>query len=407
MKKPEKMHYYPSIFFKTSSLLVLLAFIINAPAMAAFASGGDGSLGALNVTTDTVLDMPEDGIFRYTTINIAAETTLTFNKNANNTPVYLLTTGDVTINGVIDISGKQGGPTLGGEGGPGGFNGGKAGNPGIAGSEPSDGYGPGGGRRAAVNAAGGGSYATKGRAANSGAVAREVYGSQLLIPLVGGSGGGGGSSVYGGGGGGGGAILIASNTKIQLNGAIFATGGKSGINPSAWGAGSGGAIRLVAPDVTGTGIFNAEGENSTNGRGRVRVDMYLTGNTAFNLQCAGSVFPSTSCTVGSFMKTFLDNAPSLQITEVAGNAVTRNGQYFELPFDSVASQPISIRSSNFSRDITVRVKLTPVSGDPIIQDFLLRKGAGAVQDDIVNMDFPLNTSVRVNAWTIPTPAPAP
>src|SRR5687767_12095668 len=107
-----------------------------------FDTGSDGSMGALNVTSDTNLVMPTDGIFKFRHITVNAGTALRFTRNALNTPVYLLATGDVIINGVIDVSG---GPAVadGGLGGPGGFNGGRAGRAGTAGS---DGYGPGAGR---------------------------------------------------------------------------------------------------------------------------------------------------------------------------------------------------------------------------------------------------------------------
>jgi len=379
--------------------------------MAAFTSGSDGSAGALNVTADTTLPMPDDGIFHYTTINVAADATLTFTKNLNNTPVYLLATGDVTIAGTIDVSGQKGGAAIGGSGGPGGFSGGKSGNAGIAGSEPSDGYGPGaGGASTNTNSGyngGAGSYAIVGATQNENiAPPGQVYGSQLLVPLLGGSGGGGGSPTYGGGGGGGGgggAILISSTIKITVTGSIISKGGGNW-SGNGYANGSGGAIRLVAPDVIGDGTLDVQASNSTQGRGRTRVDMYLKPTTDFGLTCTGSSFPSETCTLGSFMKVFIDNVPGLKLTEIAGNAVTTNGQYFELPFNAPATQEIKIESSNFSGDVNIRVKLTPVSGAPVVQDVLITKQVGTkTQVDTVSMDFPLNTAVRVNAWTIPAP----
>jgi hypothetical protein len=91
-----------------------------------FNSGSDGSYGPLAVTNDTTLPMPPDGIFHCTTINVAAGATLRFNKNALNTPVYLLATGDVVITGAIDVSGTAAtnNTRILGRGGPGGFDGG-------------------------------------------------------------------------------------------------------------------------------------------------------------------------------------------------------------------------------------------------------------------------------------------
>jgi hypothetical protein len=104
-------------------IIAVVTFQITALAQS-FSSGSDGSMGALNVTSNRTLALPSDGIFRFTTINIAVGTTLTFTPNAMNTPVYLLATGDVTIDGTIDVSGSSGTTVSGGRGGPGGFDGG-------------------------------------------------------------------------------------------------------------------------------------------------------------------------------------------------------------------------------------------------------------------------------------------
>ncbi|NKB24261.1 MAG: hypothetical protein GKR87_07785 [Kiritimatiellae bacterium] len=84
-----------------------------------FNSGSTGSDGALNVTVNTNIDLPPDGIFHFTTINIAQNVTVTFNRNTLNTPVYLLAQGDITIDGDIDVSGQNSPPGGVGAGGPG------------------------------------------------------------------------------------------------------------------------------------------------------------------------------------------------------------------------------------------------------------------------------------------------
>src|SRR5690349_20307730 len=81
----------------------------------AFSSGSTGSYGPLNVTADITLDMPADGVFNCTTINIASAKTLKFRRNALNTPVVLLATGDVTITGTIDLKGQNSNGVAGGE----------------------------------------------------------------------------------------------------------------------------------------------------------------------------------------------------------------------------------------------------------------------------------------------------
>lgn len=70
--------------------------------------GGDGSDGALNVTSGTTtLDANSARVLikNYTSINIAAGATLTIsNQHANGTILVLKSQGDTTINGTIDLS---------------------------------------------------------------------------------------------------------------------------------------------------------------------------------------------------------------------------------------------------------------------------------------------------------------
>jgi hypothetical protein len=46
-------------------------------------------------TENTILQLPSDGVFNFTTVDIPAGVTVTFSKNTTNTPVYILATGDV------------------------------------------------------------------------------------------------------------------------------------------------------------------------------------------------------------------------------------------------------------------------------------------------------------------------
>ncbi len=260
-----------------------------------FTSGSTGADGAFippgSVPPGTTVSgstytvpLPPTGVFNFTTITIPSGSTVTFARNATNTPAVLLATGDVTLAGILDLNGGNGAPgstgtataPTGGLPGPGGFAGGSgstaalsttggagqgpgAGGPGVQdGGTPPHCGGAGGGHRAAgvsgTNGTGGATCSAAGGAA---------YGGVRLLPLVGGSGGGGGSSSFGltagGGGGGGGALLLASSTKITLTGTIRAYGGGGGAGFSgstatgAGGGGSGGALRLVAPLLTGSG----------------------------------------------------------------------------------------------------------------------------------------------------------
>lgn len=133
---------------KKSCILTLLFLLVSTGvAYADFISGSTGADGAFNPTSNIAVQLPASGIFNYTTVNIPAGVTVTFTKNAANTPVYILTTGDVTIAGNIQVDGQSvaySNPiaTTPGAGGPGGYSGGYGGTSTLAGGK---GLGPGGG----------------------------------------------------------------------------------------------------------------------------------------------------------------------------------------------------------------------------------------------------------------------
>jgi hypothetical protein len=51
------------------------------------------------------INLPPSGVFNFTTINIPDQVIVKFNRNAGNTPVTMLASGDVSIQGLIDVSG--------------------------------------------------------------------------------------------------------------------------------------------------------------------------------------------------------------------------------------------------------------------------------------------------------------
>ncbi|HEY3547188.1 MAG TPA: hypothetical protein VGK17_14030 [Propionicimonas sp.] len=207
-------------------MMLAVLFVAAAASAAhaqAFSSGSTGADGPLNITADTTLPLPPTGILNFTTITISPGFTLTFTKNASNTPVVMLATGDVLIGGSIVVS--AGGLNIDGVydsriPGPGGYAGG---------GNAAPGGGPGGGTPSAEPAVRQGKW----------------VGPLSLVPIIGGSGGG------DTGGGGGGAIVVASSGKITVNGSIIANGVAVG--------GSGGAIRLVANSVEVSGTLQAYG----------------------------------------------------------------------------------------------------------------------------------------------------
>jgi hypothetical protein len=151
-------------------------------------------------------------VFKYTNITIATGKKVTFKNHATRAPVVWLVSGNVSIEGMVDLSGESARdvwsssldgwawqPThrpLGGrltEPGPGGFRGGaplRGGN-----TKSAAGFGPGGGRTGPWNSnphlgTSGGFGLAAGRVdgVGTGGIA---YGNPSLIPLIGGSGGGG------------------------------------------------------------------------------------------------------------------------------------------------------------------------------------------------------------------------
>ena len=273
--------------------------------------------------------LPPDGIFNYVSVNIPAGVTVTFQKNAANTPVVWLVQDDVVIDGTIDISGQSNGQS-----GPGGFNGGMAGFPAV---NPQGGLGPGGGEsdssRGRSCYGGGGGYSTQGGSGivtiqscnrNIGGV---TYGRTEIIPLLGGSGGAGGGddgSVAGSaGGGGGGAILIAASGTSTHNGTILADGGLAfDTEAGCGGGGAGGAVKFVATVIEGEGNINANpktrictsvhGGARNGGLGRIRFEAEtLTRSSA----------TSPDFRFGLPGPLFIPNFPQLAISEIGGISV--------------------------------------------------------------------------------------
>ena len=399
-------------------ILMSISFSLSAQN---FDCGSNGNYGPLVIpaTSGTVtLALPGDGIFHCTMVSVEEGATLMFARNSLNTPVYILSKGDIEIGGTIDISGKSGTatPPKGGEGGPGGFDGGM---PGVFGTvSPGDGQGPGGGKGGTMGqptsagVAGGGAYSTlpwyvfPQNQSNYG----KVHGSPLLAPLLGGSGGGGavGKTVTenGVGGGGGGAILLASNTKVILNapGKIISRGGS---NPpySSGGQGSGGGIRIVAPEVKGNGSLDVSGgsapfdySNSVGGSGRIRIDTY------FRSELQLSYAPNSTYTraFGSFMSVFPPNNPRLDIIKAAGTDIpegTGNAVQILMPFDSPTEQVIRVQARNYFGKVPITVALIPDTGSTITYDDEIDMDTGnpAYVDVITQM--PKNVQIHIYAWT--------
>lgn len=390
-----------TVMRKKLSYVALVAFMLLYGFSTAFAftSGSTGSLGAFNPTVNTEVVLPEDGILNYTTVNIPTGVTVTFKKNASNTPVYILATGDVSISGTINLNGYSGSSIYPGKGGNSGFEGGLGGNP-IDGSNPAlpggKGHGPGGGNPGAVttdyfnyasSAGGGGGFGTNGAngggqvTVSPGGTGGKSYANSKVIPMIGGSGGGGGAGSFnpsfktpgGSGGGGGGAVLIASSGTITVTGLITTNGGNgAGCTASqsgGGGGGSGGSIKLMAQTIAGNGTISATGGagGSTScsyaggggGSGRIRFEANSVTRTATTTPMNTYSYPGT---------VFVSSIPTLRITVVGGVnvPVSPAGQYgspdITLPSTTTNPVTVNITATNIPTGTTVTVASVPEYG---------------------------------------------
>jgi hypothetical protein len=398
---------------KRAQVTALAAALIAAGGLAptawAFNSGSTGELGAFNPTVTTVVPLPPSGILNYTSVTIPVGVTVTFQKNATNTPVTILATGDVLINGTINISGTsaanvgtQGDGALGddgapGLGGPGGYDGGRGGLP-TGTRLAGQGVGPGAGigghfgtsscNGIAFGGAGGG-YGTAGGGflcvgPNIGITGGQPYGNPQILPLIGGSGGGGGASAASlsgsGGGGGGGAILIAASGTVTINGSILANGGNGGVSNGAGigasgGGGSGGAIRILATHLAGgpAGVLSAvggvlgpnasfNGHGTNGGVGRIRLEYETTSRNASAVTNPGPTIPIAGTPPGPV---FIAGGPTLRIAQVAGsNAPAAPTGNADITLPSSTSNPVTVmfESSGVPLGSTVFLAVTPAFG---------------------------------------------
>lgn len=368
--------------------------VCSSPATAAFDSGSTGADGAFNPTASTELQIPESGVFNFTTVNIPSGVTITFKKNSQNTPVTILASGDVTITGTISLNGNSAIGIYPATGGPGGFGGGYGGPINFSGGR---GMGAGGGSQSnyftcwfncglwscasgtCSDGGGGGGFGSGGgNSQNYSGLGGIVYSNDRIIPLIGGSGGGGGggNSFYVGGGGGGGAgtVLIVSSGTVNVTGAIYANGGNganagSDSNPSSGsgGGGSGGAIKLVANKITGNGTISANGggagttgiDGGGGGSGRIRLEANELLRTTGTSPGYSFGFPDTVST---------SNMPVLKVSSIGGisvpDVVSASFSKPDIVFPTNVTNPITIgiTASYIPLDTTITVTAAPQFG---------------------------------------------
>jgi len=353
-----------------------------------FTSGSDGSYGAINITTDTILPTPGDGVFHATTVFVASNSVLRFMRNNLNTPIHLLATGTVEIEGKIDVSGGDYNGALPGLGGPGGFDGGVGGG---SGQIASAGLGPGGGQPGGYRPQSG--VFSENASTTGGSANTNVYGNALLMPIVGGSGGGGIGTK--GGGGGGGAILIASTTLIKLDGEILSLGG----GPSGTGAGSGGAVRLVTPTILGIGKIDVDqgndlGLSNLNSKGRIRIDTQSPVPNSLTIEGSASV--------GTYMQVLPLLLPKLEIIEVAGQPVAPNAAtMLTIPIGASLVTSIQVKATGFQGLVPVQIALTPDVGPRTLVNYSINMAGNPSVTETISITLSDNTLHHLHVWTKP------
>jgi hypothetical protein len=388
------------LFFSISLVLSQSSVVLSQIYTSSGSTGSDGALSFPNAKPGDIiifnpasfsppLDPSHDGIFNFTTINIPAGVTVKLSGQILPVPVYWLASGNVDIEGTLDLSGGDGAaattlvalrtasiPGSGGyPGGVGGFV--NTGDP----SQP--GLGPQGG------------------AAGNPGVSCPVDGALganlLLVPLFGGSGGGGfsqGGAFGGGGGAGGGAMLIASSASIIVNGQISANGGNGGIGTagnSGAAGGSGGAVRLVGQTITGTGTIQVNGGvNRCSGipsAGTIRLE-------ANQLNFSGSA--SGNLTSGTPFATFVPSAgnpsPAVKVLTIGGVGVNPNPTgSFDTPdvtINSNAAVPIVVQASNVPLGTVIHLQITSENGNDILVDTPGLTGSLQSSTATVSVTFP-------------------
>jgi hypothetical protein len=373
-------------------------------------SGSDGSDGPLVVSTSLVINLaaattgpwdmpspvPGQGVydpdrwavvFKYTAVDIGPGAIVTFANHPSGAPVVWLASGDVTIEGTIDISGKDGTgngglPLQYAEPGPGGFQGGSYQT--NIGLPESGGFGPGGGNLGR----GGGSHVTSGSCA-----AGPVYADADSRMVIGGSGGSGyGPFASVGGGAGGGAIVIASTSSIMCMGTISAVGGAGGGGSNGTGGGSGGFIHLVADAIVGTlGGLQAFGGTGTclGGDGRIRIE-------AVNLLAGGESDP---------IHTFGAPAPVFEVAPPVLHVISAGG--LTVPVDPRAgvdtadvcfagtSMTLQIAAANIPPGTAVTVFIKPAHGSPSTVTTPPLAGTFKGSSTSVNVTLPANIPVEI------------
>ncbi len=420
--------------WRFSALTALGALVLaGLPAPAQTSTGADGAFSITSSDPKVVngvyyfdprdskcnsgsCDADKDNIYHFTTFYIGPDVWVRL--RAKNLylpgPVVFLATGEVRIEGYLELNGDSGHPgqvdesvRVRAEPGPGGFPGGLGGKPGFGGMP---GNGPGGGTQSATNKGHGCSASHISPAAQQqDCKAAVIYGNSLIQPLIGGSGGSGGGgsgSTHGGGGGaGGGAIRIRSATKISIpsvNGrapGVYANGGWGAYGAYNGGGGSGGSIHLQAPvmDLLGNATLQVAGSSlngggtGTSASGRIRLDRDLQNGGA-----SATVTPVAGPFTGIDVP-LPTSQPKVVVTSIGGQSVPEKpGDGYTNPDVTLNAQsPVTVEIAAANIPLGTIVKLyitTDVGGTDAIADTTPLAGTLASSTATASVTLPQGVS---------------
>ncbi len=366
--------------------------------------GADGSDGALDVTTNQVIDLslaatgrwdspnvsnPGAGVydpqrwavvFKYSSVRVASNVVVTFKNHPSRAPVVWLIQDSGRIDGTVQLNGQDAQQNqVHAEPGPGGFRGG------VGAYYPEKegaGLGPGGGQapdRDIFPFAYSGSYGTRymdQQGQRPALTVGTVYGNTSIVPLIGGSGGAGSLNANIGGGAGGGAILIAAQKQLQINGSVLANGGNGGRWRQEHGhdgaVGSGGAIRLVAGVLEGSsGVLQAFSTGSfgyVGGRGRIRLER-VEARDPFQVLPEPSVITLQNGSRATLWPP--DDVPTVTVVSVGDFSVPDDPRGLlgalgaDVSVQHAVQQRITVETTMAPTNAVVMVRSTPRFGAPL------------------------------------------
>jgi hypothetical protein len=140
---------------------------------------------------------------------------------------------------------------------------------------------------------------------------------------------------------------------------------------------------------------NPVGHEGFGGRGYIRID---TGN----MTQGGNARISGVLSRGRNPVIFPAGAPSLRLTQVAGNTIPltqTNEVVLNLPPSGLATQPVEVRAEGFNSVVAISIVLVPESGERRVINGTIDNRTQNPAIRTFNVDFPLDTLVHVHLWT--------